>query len=156
MRALNLLILVLALFSMGPIAKAGVRAEHWSGFDLGSGAPFPSLVGAALGFNTGDEARVSIGYGIFGPWSVYQADAKFFFSDQEWSFYIGGGLDYMNGAQGKFLIWNLEFDRGFVPYFELGVDFQSQMGIHVGFNLGTAAPNGTLILLPGILIGWYF
>ncbi|MBI3557908.1 MAG: hypothetical protein HY074_16725 [Deltaproteobacteria bacterium] len=151
--------LKLALFSvlLSASAQAGPRADHWSGFDGTVGMPFPSVVGLMVGFNTGDEARVSIGAGSFGDWATYTVDAKAFLSpSSQWSPYFGAGLSYMSGTASTFLVWDLQFDHAFVPYFEGGMDFQSDMGVHVSFNLGGAAPNGRVIVLPGIALGWYF
>ncbi len=138
-------------------AHAGPRADHWSGFDVTAGMPFPAILGLMVGFNTGDEARVSIGTGSFGHWSTYTLDAKAFLSsNSQWAPYIGAGLSYMTGTASTFLLWDLQFDHAFVPYFEGGMDFQSDMGVHVSFNLAGAAPNGRVIVLPGIALGWYF
>lgn len=136
--------------------EGGVRAEHWSGFDLGVGLPFPSFVGGMLGFNIGDDARLSGGAGIFGKHTTYQLDAKVFLGKAAWAGYFGAGLDYMYGTPEKLGSWQLDFNALWVPYMQVGVDFQSDMGVHVSFNLAGAVPHGTLIVLPGLAIGWYF
>ena len=153
MRGLKITLIALLL---GTSAQAGVRAEHWSGFDFTAGMPFPSVIGLMLGFNTGDEARVSIGAGSFVHWATYTADAKAFLSEGQWSPYIGAGLSYMTGTASTYLIWDLQFDHAFVPYFEGGMDFQSDLGVHVTFNLAGSAPNGRVMVLPGLALGWYF
>lgn len=134
----------------------GPRARHWSGFDIGTGAvPFPSVFGAMIGFNVEDDARISIGTGSLVRWTTYQLDAKVFLAPTAWAVYIGGGLDYLTGKAGTF-IYDLQFDKSLVPYVEAGIDFQSEVGVHVGFNFGFAAPNGRIMALPGLALGWYF
>lgn len=139
-----------------PSEVSGPRSRHWSGFDFALGMPFPSLAGALLGFNIEDDARLSAGVGTFGNYVTYQLDAKVFLSPSNWAMYVGAGMDYLNGNPGVTLAWDLQFHRAFVPYFETGLDFQSEVGVHVTFNLGASAPNGRFIILPGIAIGWYF
>lgn len=156
MRVLKFAILLFSMF-FASLTMAGVRDEHWSGFDFTTGMPFPSLYGFMLGFNVGDDARVSSGIGSFVHWISYDiVDAKFFLSDGEWAPYMGAGLSYMVGEHAQYLIWDFQFDRAFVPYFQGGIDFQSSMGVHVMFNLAGSAPNGRVIVLPGLAIGWYF
>lgn len=148
---------IAALILITPMAAwAGTRADHWSGIDAGFGEPYPSYAGINLGFNIGDDARLSAGLGTLGRWTSYAGDAKFFATDAQWSPYIGVGLTYITGNAGQYLWWNLDFNNAFVPFLELGMDFQSDIGVHVTFNLAGSAPNGQIVVFPGIVIGWYF
>jgi hypothetical protein len=151
-------VVVAALLALTLPAKAiaGTRADHWSGFDFAAGMPFPSLGGAMLGFNINDDARIAAGVGTFGNWVTYQLDFKFFLGVAPWTTYFGAGFNYMNGHAGDVLLWSFQFSRAFVPYMEAGIDFQSDVGVHVMFNLGGSAPNGHTIVMPGVAVGWYF
>jgi hypothetical protein len=138
-------------------APGGPRAQFWSGFDVTAGMPFPSTVGGMLGINIGDDARLSFGAGNFGRWTTYQLfDAKFFLGVDHWVAYLGGGLDYMHGQAGKFYIWDLGFSSAFVPYIQVGLDYQADSGFHLMLNLAGSAPSGEVLVLPGIGIGCYF
>lgn len=138
-------------------ASDGVRAQKWSGFDIGAGGnPFPSVAGLMLGFNIQNDARIGVGVGTFIHWTVYALDTKLFLTESAWAPYFGAGISYMAGQAGDVLGMDIQFAKAFVPYFQVGIDYQSDLGIHVGFNLAGAAPNGRVIVLPGIAIGWYF
>ncbi|MEW6055440.1 MAG: hypothetical protein AB1540_02410 [Bdellovibrionota bacterium] len=158
MRALNRLGLALCiiLYFSRP-SLAGPRADHWSGFDIGTMVPFPSLIGAIIGFNLQDDARLSFGGGHFDRYANYQIfDAKLFFTPTALSGYIGGGLDFLVGKRGKVWIWDLNFDRAFVPYLQIGIDYQDPSGFHATLNVAGTAPNGEPIVMPGLAVGWYF
>jgi hypothetical protein len=149
-------LLMLSVASAAP-ARAGNRADHWSGFDFGGGIPFPALGGVLVGFNIGDDARISFGGGSALNWIVYQLDAKFFLSPQSvWSPYLGGGFDYLNGDHGSYLGRDYQFDNAFIPYIQFGFDYQAASGFHMMLGGAAAAPNGRLLILPGLALGWYF
>ena len=137
-------------------SKGGPRTQHWSGFDLALGMPFPSIAGGLIGFNIGDDARISGGVGTFNRWITYQLDTKFFLGTSNWAGYIGGGLDFMAGEAGKFYVWDLGFDEAWVPYIQTGLDFQADSGFHLTLNLAAAIPSGEVLILPGLAVGWYF
>ena len=136
--------------------RGGPRTQHWSGFDVALGMPFPSIAGGLIGFNIGDDARISGGAGTFGKWTTYQLDTKFFLGVSNWVGYIGGGLDYMIGEGRKYYIWDLGFTHAWVPYIQTGVDYQADSGFHLTINLAGSAPGGEILILPGLAVGWYF
>lgn len=172
MRVLNFVVSTLVAVSLSTVAIAqeydysygqpskkpegGPRAQHWSGFDIGLGMPFPSFAGGMIGFNFGDEARLSGGVGTLGKWTTYQLDTKVFLGKAAWAGYFGAGVDYIYGTPGKIGPYDLDFAAKWVPYIQFGVDYQSDIGLHLMFNLAGAVPEGEILIWPGLAIGWYF
>lgn len=62
----------------------------------------------------------------------------------------------MNGSEGKFLLWDFQFGNAVIPYISFGLDWTNEEGFHLGANLGISVPNGEVVVLPGVAIGWYF
>ncbi|HRK01050.1 MAG TPA: hypothetical protein PLH57_00165 [Oligoflexia bacterium] len=137
-------------------SDGGTRANHFSGFDFALGQPVPSYGGLMIGFHVHDDARLSLAIGEAGQWMTYALDTKIFLSPESVAMYVGGGLSYMNGSEGKFLFWDLQFSNGLIPYIQGGVDWVNEEGFHLGANLGVTVPNGEVVVLPGVAIGWYF
>ncbi len=137
-------------------ANAGPREEYWVGLDIAAGEPFPVLPGAMLGFNLHEEFRLSVGAGFLEEWNTYQLDVKLFLSPEALAAYIGGGISHMRGGPSKALFWLLEYDKITFPYLEGGMDYTTEIGLHININAGLAGVGPFFIFLPGIALGWYF
>lgn len=158
MRAI-LLFLLLSTFllaSTDPIEDLPIRKSKRFGVDLTVGQPIPSVLGTLVGANIGSDLRLSLGAGSFWFWSTYTANLKIFLSESNLTGYFGGGLTYLSGKAGAILFWNLPFDQYLTPYIEAGLDYTSDIGLHLGFNFGLTVPEANIILLPGLSFGWYF
>lgn len=164
MQAFNRLVFVIFVVAMlsGGTADAGTRADHWSGVDATIGAPYPSYGGVMIGFNLGDEARISAGAGAAGYWLTTAADLKIFLSHNPWAPFIGTGMSYMVGrSTGNFLFWDLDYDSAFVPYIQTGIDFTADVheelrALHFGFTVAVGIPDSKMVVLPELAIGIYF
>jgi hypothetical protein len=139
-----------------PKRSGGIRTEKSSGFDGMVGGPFPAVVGFSGAFNFGDDVRLTGGSGTAIEWAVYSLDLKFFLSPDNWAGYFGVGLTYMVGNPGEFLIWDLDIKKSFVPYIQFGVDYQSDIGVHVLFGVSSGIPSAKIVVMPNIAVGWYF
>jgi len=152
----------------GTEAQASSRSAKRLGLSVGIlTEPAPTLIGYNLSYNFSNRVRLSLGYGSVSSTDpsftvdvkTYGADLKFFVTDSNVAFFVGGGASRVIGSvTGTGSVGGLSLTAGGTFYGpSVGLDWQAGLGFNFGLEYKyLMGKDITSTGLPGVYFGWYF